>query len=180
MPAGRIERRSTNRNGEGMNKPWNRLPERLWRLSRRLYASGYPKMATVVKGVNYFLHKTLLPAEATVGEGLILEHYALGVVIHPRVEIGNGCRIHHHVTLASQTWIGSPHKIVIGNRVTIGAHSIVLARPNTTLTIGDGSIIGAGSVVTKDVPAGEVWAGNPARKLRNAGGEDRVVEQTGA
>ena len=101
-------------------------------------------------------------------------------MIHPQVEIGSGCRIHHHVTLAAETWIGSPYKIIIGDRVTIGAHSIVLARPNATLRIGDGSIVGAGSVVTQDVPAGEVWAGNPARKLRNAGGQDQVVDGAGA
>lgn len=149
------------------------MPERLRSLGRRLYVAGYPGMAKVVKCANYVLHKTLLPVEATVGEGLILEHYALGIVIHPQVEIGSGCRIYHHVTLATATWIGSPHKIVIGDRVTIGAHSIVVARPNTSLRIGDGAFVGAGSVVTKDIPAGEVWAGNPARllpaKLEGAG-----------
>lgn len=145
-----------------------RTPEQLWSLSRRLHTGGCPRAAWLVKTLNYFLHKTLLPVDAIVGRGLILEHYALGLVIHPQVEIGDDCRIHHHVTLASETWIGSPHKIIVGNRVTIGAHSIVVARSNQTLRIGDGAIIGAGSVVTKDVPAGEVWVGNPARKLRGA------------
>ena len=148
-----------------MGRPWNQMPERLWSLSCRLHASGHPRMAKVVKCVNYVLHKALLPAEAIVGDGLILEHYALGVVIHPQVEIGSGCRIYHHVTLATATWIGSPHKIVIGDKVTIGAHSIVVARPNATLRIGDGAYVGAGSVVTRDIPAGEVWAGNLARRL---------------
>ena len=118
--------------------------------------------------------------EAKVGMNITLEHYALGVVIHPQVEIGSGCQIHHHVTLAAQTWIGSPHKIIIGDRVTIGAHSIVLARSNATLRIGDGSIVGAGSVVTKDIPPGEVWVGNPARKLRNVAGNDQVADTDGA
>lgn len=35
------------------------------------------------------------------------------------------------------------------------------------VTIGKGSVIGAGSVVTKMVPAGQVWAGNPARYIRD-------------
>ena len=42
---------------------------------------------------------------------------------------------------------------------TSGAHSIILKG----VTIGARSIIGAGSVVTKDVPANEVWLGNPAK-----------------
>ena len=82
------------------------------------------RLARVVKTVNWTIHKCLLPAEAKVGQGVILEHYALGIVIHPQVEIGSNCRIYHHVTLATGTWIGSPFKIRLGNNVTIGAHSI--------------------------------------------------------
>lgn len=52
--------------------------------------------------------------------------------------------------------------IRIGDDVWIGAGAIVLGG----ITVGDGAIIGAGSVVTHDVPAGEVWAGNPARRIR--------------
>jgi len=48
----------------------------------------------------------------------------------------------------------------VGNRVRIGSNATILP-----VSIGDGAIIGAGSVVTKNVPAGETWAGNPAKKL---------------
>jgi acetyltransferase-like isoleucine patch superfamily enzyme len=50
----------------------------------------------------------------------------------------------------------------IGERCFIGAHSIVLPG----VTVGDGSIVGAGSVVTRDVAAGTIVAGNPARAVR--------------
>lgn len=49
----------------------------------------------------------------------------------------------------------------IGDRVKIGVNASVLPYRK----IGDGARIGAGAVVTKDVPAGETWAGNPARPL---------------
>lgn len=52
--------------------------------------------------------------------------------------------------------------VIIDNDVFIGAHCIILKG----VTIGEGSIIGAGSVVTKSVPAGEIWAGNPAHFIR--------------
>ena len=65
----------------------------------------------------------------------MLEHLALGVIIHPQVEIGSNCRIYHHVTLASESFLGSLFKIVLGNDVTIGAHSIVVGRSNTSLQL---------------------------------------------
>ncbi|MGN1232088.1 MAG: acyltransferase [Candidatus Cryptobacteroides sp.] len=52
--------------------------------------------------------------------------------------------------------------IVIGDDVLIGTGCYILKG----VTIGERSIIGAGSVVTRDVPPGEIWAGNPARFIR--------------
>ncbi len=46
----------------------------------------------------------------------------------------------------------------------IGANATVLAG----LTIGENSVVGAGSVVTKDVPDGEIWVGNPAKFLKKS------------
>lgn len=43
--------------------------------------------------------------------------------------------------------------------------------------IGEEAIIGAGSVVTKNVPARELWAGNPARKFRDVGPEDYLSQK---
>lgn len=142
-----------------------RTPEQLWALSRRLHRLGWRGPARLVKTCNYMLHKCLLPAEAAVGRDVVLEHYGLGVVIHPQVKIGDRCRIYHHVTLAAESVIGSNDFIILGDDVVIGAHSIVVARSNSTLTLGDGAVLGAGAVLTKSVPAGEIWAGNPARKL---------------
>lgn len=52
--------------------------------------------------------------------------------------------------------------IKIGNNVFIGTNSIILKG----LFIGDNSIIGAGSVVSKSIPANEIWAGNPVKFLK--------------
>lgn len=57
----------------------------------------------------------------------------------------------------------------IGNNVWIGTGAVILPG----ITIGDDSVIGAGSVVTKDIPAGVVAVGNPCRVLREIGERDR-------
>ena len=52
--------------------------------------------------------------------------------------------------------------VIIGKRVFIGGHTIILKG----VSIGDEAVIGAGSVVTKNVPSREIWAGNPARFIK--------------
>ncbi len=61
--------------------------------------------------------------------------------------------------------------VVIGKRVWIGANVTILPG----VTIGDLAVIGAGSVVTKDIPAGCVAAGVPARVIKQAHGGPAVV-----
>lgn len=53
-------------------------------------------------------------------------------------------------------------EVIIGNDVFIGAHSTILKG----VSIGSNSIVGACSVVTKDIPSNEIWAGNPAKFIR--------------
>ncbi len=52
--------------------------------------------------------------------------------------------------------------VIIGPRAFIGAHCIILKG----VAIGEGAVVGAGSVVTKDIPPFEIWAGSPARFIR--------------
>ena len=59
--------------------------------------------------------------------------------------------------------------IHIGNKVWIGANSVVLPG----VTIGENSVIGAGSIVTRDIPANVVAVGNPCRVLREITETDR-------
>lgn len=65
-----------------------------------------------------------------------------------------------------QGYTGAP--IDIGNDVWIGCHVVILPG----VTVGDGAVIAAGSVVNKDIPAYEIWGGVPARKLGTRGAKD--------
>lgn len=61
------------------------------------------------------------------------------------------------------------YPITVGNNVWIGGNVVVLAG----VTIGDDSVIAAGSVVTKSIPSGVIAAGNPCKVMRQITPEDR-------
>ena len=143
-----------------------RSPEWLWALSRNLHRRGYLRLSRLVKICNFVLHRALLPAEAIVGKNVTLEHYALGIVMHPNVTIGDECRVYHHVTIAGEAVIGAPERVVIGDRVVLGVNCVIIPRTSRGLTIGDDAIVGAGAVVTSDVPPRAVMVGVPARVMR--------------
>jgi acetyltransferase-like isoleucine patch superfamily enzyme len=86
-----------------------------------------------------------------------------------RIEIGERCLIgefvaihdtHFHRTEPARPVTTAP--IRIGHNVWIGHRAIILAG----VTIGDHAIIGAGAIVTKNVPARTIVAGNPAKPVR--------------
>ena len=86
------------------------------------------------------------------------------------IEIGDDVLIGQQVVIATLNHAFEPYKrgdmfpsrVRIGNRVWIGAHATICPG----VTIGDNSVIGAGAVVTKDVPENTVAAGVPARIIR--------------
>ena len=87
------------------------------------------------------------------------------------VYIGENSLIGHNVILATLNHEMDPYHradlhpkpIHIGKRVWIGSGSMILPG----ITIGDNSIVGAGSIVTKDVPPNVIVAGNPAKFIKN-------------
>ncbi len=59
-------------------------------------------------------------------------------------------------------------RTVIGNDVWIGSSCLIKGG----IKIGDGAVVGMGSVVTHDIPPFEIWAGNPAKKIKDRFDED--------
>jgi acetyltransferase-like isoleucine patch superfamily enzyme len=80
------------------------------------------------------------------------------------VHIGDGTLISFHAVVFAHDLSRHFHThTYIGRNCFIGAHSIIMPG----VRVGDQSIIGAGAVVTGDVPPGSIMAGNPARVLRS-------------
>ena len=107
-----------------------------------------------------------------------------GIFIEDDVMIGGSCKIYdtdfHSLNFTERMRYPDPGvkvgKVVIKRGAFIGAHSIILKG----VTIGQYSIIGAGSVVTKDVPDNEIWAGNPAKFIRKIKQGDNINHENNA
>jgi virginiamycin A acetyltransferase len=94
--------------------------------------------------------------------------------IGARTQIGSHVQIpsgrHQHPRDAEGRMTASVDGLtIIGADCWIGTSAVIMAE------VGDGSTIGAGSVVVKDIPAGVVAVGNPARVIRSAGSSDNAM-----
>ncbi|MFJ9809537.1 acetyltransferase [Streptomyces sp. NPDC101158] len=113
----------------------------------------------------------VVSASSTVGPGtVLLAHTVLTaavrvgrhVAVMPHTVLTHDDEIADFATLASGVRLGGGARI--GRGAYLGAGALV--REGTA--VGDWSLVGMGSVVLHDVPPGEVWAGSPARRLREA------------
>jgi serine O-acetyltransferase len=133
-------------------------------IARWCYLHRIPILPQVIKTAIFFFFNCLLPAECSISRGTRLWHHGWCIGIHPDVEIGQDCNIYNQVEIGGghDGPDGPPIRIVIGNRVNICAGAKVFCKSGT-LTIGDGSTIGANAVVLSDVPPNSLAVGVPAR-----------------
>ncbi|MBR5964575.1 MAG: N-acetyltransferase [Treponema sp.] len=150
--------------------------------------------ANIPESTNIWQFCVVFP-EAKIGENCnICAHVLIenDVVIGNNVTVKSGVQLWDGVTVEDNVFIGpnatftndlfprskNPDwelkRTLIKKGASIGANATILCG----ITIGENAMIGAGSVVTKDVPAGELWVGNPARFVHcivGGGGNCRVV-----
>ena len=117
----------------------------------------------------------LCPEQMEIGDNSSISSYTT-IYATFGVIIGKDCLISSNCGISSYNHIQSSHNrvkdknkdvnyskpVIIGDNVWIGMNVCLLPG----IEIGDNSIIGAGSVVTKNIPSNEIWAGNPARFVK--------------
>ena len=138
-------------------------------------------LATIGEGTKVW-HWTHIMPGASIGKDC---NIGQNVFIAQRVKIGDGCKIQNNVSVYAGVELGNrvfcgpscvftnvkrPRaaikaagytRTVVHDDVTIGANATIVCG----VTLGEGCMVGAGAVVTKDVAPGETVVGNPARKL---------------
>lgn len=105
----------------------------------------------------------------SIGDRTVI-NYGTSITAHERVSIGRNCLLGHHLRILDRNEHGVKQRdvlppaapVVIEDNVWIGSHSIILPG----VCIGRNSVIGAGSIVTRDIPANSQAVGSPARVLR--------------
>jgi acetyltransferase-like isoleucine patch superfamily enzyme len=113
------------------------------------------------------------PGSIRLAERVYVGPYAFLGTYNHRLQIGEDSMIGAHCYITTENHgtkeKGIPYQqqkydgadVTIGRNVWLGCHVTILPG----VTIGDNSIVGAGAVVTKNIPANETWAGVPAKKI---------------
>ena len=171
--------------GYKLNCAWHVLLGR-WYLRRctrvgrlpRVY--GRPQIANlgeIVIGDKFRFLSTTVTSEMVaypggrleIGDGVFI-NYGASLSAHKLVRIGDGCQLGSYACLMDNDYHSVEERekpseskaIVLGRNVWLGVRVIVLKG----VTIGDNAVIGAGSVVTRDIPANCLAAGVPAKIIR--------------
>lgn len=149
----------------------------------------------VINGPVSIWHHSVIRSDVHIDSGCVIGHC---VVIERDTHIGKNTTIQSQCHITAEARIGSGcffgpgvimtneknianlgrtdaqiERAIIGNGVRIGAGCLLLPG----IEIADNAFIAAGSLVSKNVPAGEFWAGRPARKVRDVPPEEFLFVQ---
>jgi serine O-acetyltransferase len=146
------------------------------RVAHAIWRRGWPVPARFLSHVARFLTGIEIHPAAKLGPGLFIDH-GMGVVIGETSEVGENVTLLQGVTLGGTSLKREKRHPTLGNNVVVGAGAKIIG----AFKIGDGSRIGAGSVVVREVPPNSVVVGVPGRVTyrdgqRVAGGID--LDQT--
>jgi len=146
------------------------------RAAHAMWRRGWKIPARLLSHVSRFFTGIEIHPAAKLGPGLFIDH-GMGVVIGETAEVGENVTLLQGVTLGGTSLKREKRHPTLGDNVVVGAGAKIIGG----FKIGDGSRIGAGSVVVREVPTNSVVVGVPGRVTyrdgqRVAGGID--LDQT--
>ena len=133
----------------------------MYRISHRLWESGFKFMARLISRFASFLTGIEIHPAAEIGERFFIDH-GEGVVIGETAEIGDDVLMYQGVTLGGTSKDETKRHPTIGDNVVIGAGAVLLG----PIEIGRGSRVGAQSVVLESVPPETTVIGVPGRPVK--------------
>ena len=128
------------------------------RLIHELNKTGLPLVPRLLSNLVRFATGIEIHPAAKIGKRFFIDH-GMGVLIGATAEVGDDVTLYKGVTLGGTSLGRGKRHPTIGNDVVIGTNASVLG----AITIGDGSRVGAGSVVVRDVPPRSTVVGIPGR-----------------
>src|SRR5499433_2972528 len=128
------------------------------RFAHAVWRRGWFVSARLVSHVARFLTGIEIHPAAKLGPGLFIDH-GMGVVIGETAEVGENVTLLQGVTLGGTSLKREKRHPTLGDNVVVGAGAKIIGG----FTIGEGSRIGAGSVVVREVPPNSVVVGVPGR-----------------
>lgn len=134
------------------------------RISHFLFQHKFKFLARLISQFARFLTGIEIHPGAKIGKGFFIDH-GMEVVIGETTEIGNNATLYQGVTLGGTGKEKGKRHPTLGNNVTVAAGAKILGN----IKIGDNSVIGAGSVVIKDVPPDSTVVGVPGRIVKHKG-----------
>lgn len=134
------------------------------RIAHFFYRHRLFLIARIISHLSRFLTQIEIHPGARIGEGLFIDHGA-GVVIGETTEIRDNVTLYQGVTLGGTGKEKGKRHPTIGNNVVISTGAKIMG----SITIGDNSKIGAGSVVLKNVPPNSTVVGVPGRVVMRNG-----------
>jgi serine O-acetyltransferase len=153
----------------------------LHRIAHRLHRVGVPVLPRLISHLNRFLTGIEIHPGARIGRRFFIDH-GMGVVIGETAEIGDDVTLYQGVTLGiyhthdARRLRGVKRHPTLQDGVTVGVGAKILG----AITVGEGAMIAAGAVVTKDVPPHTTVMGVPGRVVietnPQTGERRRVVE----
>jgi acetyltransferase-like isoleucine patch superfamily enzyme len=141
---------------------------------------------SIGEGTTVWQYVVILPG-AVIGTDCNINALCLienDVVVGDRVTVKSGVQLWDGLRIENDVFVGPNvaftndkhprskqyppafQRTTVRQGASIGANATILGG----VTIGERAMVGAGAVVTRDVPAGETWVGNPARPLKSRGG----------